>query len=385
MKMNRRVIFLFTFLLTVYAGINIYIGWHVTEWFKLVGVSFSPWAFWVPFGLIAYGYILGRVPLPHAIKPAGRLLKIVGAYYIFIMETGLILFLLEDLIGLVPRIAGWNIDDYSIYAGSIVMGALALLFIVGSRNAWSPIVRTYELPIDKSAGENGQREWTVAVASDIHLGNIVGRRHLRRLLKRVNEMQPDLILLPGDVIDDSIEPFIRNRMGELLGQLKAKHGVLAVLGNHEYYGGHIDSYIEQMNAIGIQVLRDESVKVADAITVVGRKDKTAEGGPFGGREVIGDLLGGLDHNKPIIVLDHQPTKFAEAAEAGADVLLSGHTHRGQFAPNHLFTRRLFELDWGYMRKEAMHVVVSSGFGSWGPAIRIGSRSEIIRLEIKLLP
>ncbi|RKP57380.1 metallophosphoesterase [Cohnella endophytica] len=383
--MNRRVIFLFTFLLTVYAGINIYIGWHVTEWFKLVGVSFSPWAFWVPFGLIAYGYILGRVPLPHAIKPAGRLLKIVGAYYIFIMETGLILFLLEDLIGLVPRIAGWNIDDYSIYAGSIVMGALALLFIVGSRNAWSPIVRTYELPIDKSAGENGQREWTVAVASDIHLGNIVGRRHLRRLLKRVNEMQPDLILLPGDVIDDSIEPFIRNRMGELLGQLKAKHGVLAVLGNHEYYGGHIDSYIEQMNAIGIQVLRDESVKVADAITVVGRKDKTAEGGPFGGREVIGDLLGGLDHNKPIIVLDHQPTKFAEAAEAGADVLLSGHTHRGQFAPNHLFTRRLFELDWGYMRKEAMHVVVSSGFGSWGPAIRIGSRSEIIRLEIKLLP
>ena len=76
-------------------------------------------------------------------------------------------------------------------------------------------------------------------------------------------------------------------------------------------------------------------------------------------------------------MDHQPYAFGTAADAGADLLLCGHTHRGQFAPNHLITRRLFELDWGYMRKSALHVLVSSGFGTWGPPIRLFSRSEVL--------
>ena len=80
-------------------------------------------------------------------------------------------------------------------------------------------------------------------------------------------------------------------------------------------------------------------------------------------------------------MDHQPYHLDKAADAGADVMLSGHTHRGQMAPNHLITRRLFELDWGYLRKGNLHAIVSSGFGTWGPPIRLGSRSEIIELTI----
>ncbi|MNN78398.1 putative metallophosphoesterase [compost metagenome] len=83
------------------------------------------------------------------------------------------------------------------------------------------------------------------------------------------------------------------------------------------------------------------------------------------------------------MMDHQPTGFGIAAKAGVDILLSGHTHRGQIAPNHWITKRLFELDWGYLLKEKLHVVVSSGYGTWGPPIRLASRSELIKLEVLL--
>jgi len=382
MKIHPRFIMMIIVLLTIYSSINYYLGRHLTEWLDAVGISYSPWLFWIPFGIIAYGYVVGRVPLPSGIKPLGRLLKVVGSYYIFFMEAGLLLFAAEDLIGLIIRWSGIAAEDYSLYASSIALVILLLLFVIGSRNAWSPIIRKYDLEVNKAA-QGTQREWVVAVASDIHLGNVVGRKHLGRLVERMNAMNPDLILLPGDVIDDSIEPFLRNKMSELLGRLQAKHGIYAVLGNHEYYGGHIEQYLEEMNSIGIKVLRDEMVEVAGALHVVGRKDKTAETADPDNRLSANDLLKTLDLSKPVILMDHQPTKFAQAAEAGADIMLSGHTHRGQFAPNHLFTRRLFELDWGYMKKGAMHVIVSSGFGTWGPAIRIGSRSEIIQLHIKL--
>jgi predicted MPP superfamily phosphohydrolase len=382
MKIYPRFVVMITLLLTVYSSINFYIGLHLTEWLDAVQIPYSTGLFWTLFGIIVYGYIGGRTPIPKMIKPVGRLLKVVGSYYIFIMEMGFLLFLIEDLIGLFVRWSGGNLEEYTLYSGSAVLAIILILLIVGSRNAWSPIVRKYELEINKFA-EGSQQEWTVAVASDLHLGNVVGRRHLRRLVDRVNAMNPDLILFPGDVIDDTIEPFIRNKMSNLLGELKAKHGIYAVLGNHEYYGGHIEQYIEEMSKIGIMVLRDETVEIADKLYVAGRKDKTAESADPSNRLSVSDLLNPLDLSKPVILMDHQPTKFGAAADAGADILLSGHTHRGQFAPNHFFTRRLFELDWGYMRKSAMHVVVSSGFGTWGPPIRLGSRSEIIQLKVRL--
>jgi predicted MPP superfamily phosphohydrolase len=201
------------------------------------------------------------------------------------------------------------------------------------------------------------------------------------MVREINGMQPDIILLAGDVLDDSIEPFIRNNMSEQLKQLKARHGVYAVLGNHEYYGGSIDEYTTLMRSIGIQVLQDEVVETA-GIYIVGRKDKTAESMP-GGRKSVAALLDNLDHTRPVIMMDHQPTGFDLAAKAGVDVLLSGHTHRGQIAPNHFITKRLFELDWGYLLKDKLHVVVSSGYGTWGPPIRLASRSELIRLEVLL--
>lgn len=377
---NIRMIVSGAVMLLVLALVNFYIGIHVwallQEWLLVIPSGM----FWTVFLLIAFAYMIGVIPWPKPIKPLARFFKVIGSYYLACMEFAVILLPLTDLLYWVLGLIGIRPINFTSEAGATLLVLLVVFLVWGSRNAWSTVIRTHPIQIDKSIGTS--TPLTIAVASDIHLGNIVGNRHLKKMVKEINSMKPDVVLLAGDVLDDSIEPFIRNNMSEELKQLKARHGVYAVLGNHEYYGGSIEEYTELMRSIGIKVLQDEVEEVAGTY-IVGRKDKTAETMEIGGRKSVGDLLTGLDLSRPVIMMDHQPTGFDVAAQAGVDVLLSGHTHRGQIAPNHWITKRLFELDWGYLSKDKLHVVVSSGYGTWGPPIRLASRSEIIKLEVML--
>ncbi len=376
---NLRMLISGTVMLLVLGLVNFYIGYHLWVLLENLLPGISEGVYWTVFMVIAFAYMIGMVPWPKAVKPAARLFKVVGSYYLACMEFAVIMLPLTDLLYWVLGLAGFERTAFTAEAGVTLTLLLAVFLLWGSRNAWSTIVRTHPIRIDKSIGTSSPL--TVAVASDLHLGNIVGNRHLRKMVAEINGMKPDIILLAGDVLDDSIEPFIRNGMIEHLKQLKARHGVFAVLGNHEYYGGSIGQYTELMARNGIRVLQDEVVETA-GVYIVGRKDKTAES-MEGGRLSVSALLEGLELSRPIIMMDHQPTGFDIAAKAGVDVLLSGHTHRGQIAPNHWITKRLFELDWGYLLKDKLHVVVSSGYGTWGPPIRLASRSELIKLEVLL--
>ncbi|WP_058302799.1 metallophosphoesterase [Gorillibacterium timonense] len=379
--MKLRMVGLALLALCVYAGLTYYIGWNGLVLLDAVGITVNGWAYWIALAVISISYVIGRMPFWQG--RVTRFLKVVGSYYFGILEYLLILLPIADLLAYLLVEAGFDTTKSITLLGLAVLLVLAFILAYGSWNAWSPVVRTYDLEVDKRAGDREQLK--VVMASDIHLGNIVGNRHLGRMVSRMNELKPDVVLLPGDVIDEDIEPFIRNRMDETLQRLKTTLGTYAVLGNHEYYGGHIEEYVKRMNEIGIPVLRDEAVLVDRSFYVVGRKDKTAETMESEGRLPVSELLAGLDAKRPVLLMDHQPYRFEAAAQAGADVLLCGHTHRGQFAPNHWVTKRLFELDWGYMQKDKMHVVVSSGFGTWGPAIRLASRSEIIELNIRFKP
>lgn len=378
--MKLRTVLTFTIIVAVFIAANFYVGWNGLLFVRSSAAEWHPALYWIPFWIVAFSYLIGRARmLPGAM---GRLLKVIGSYYFALFEFAVLLLPLADLAGWLLKRSGAVREVYVGVVGTVVLLLIAALMVWGSRNAWSPVVRSYSISVPKSA--EGRETLRIAVASDIHLGNVVGNRHIGRLLDKVEGINPDLILLPGDVIDDSIEPFVRNRMADSLARLKelAPLGVYAVLGNHEYYGGHIEEYVKRMAEIGIRVLRDETVALEGGIQIAGRKDKAAESMDQIGRKPVAEMLAGLDKAKPIILLDHQPYAFSSAAEAGADVMLSGHTHRGQFAPNHWITRRLFELDWGYMRKNGMHVIVSSGFGTWGPPIRLASRSEVIDLAVE---
>jgi predicted MPP superfamily phosphohydrolase len=377
--MKPRFIIVIAIFLSLFALINYYIGWHVQLFLSSVFQIKQFTLFWSFFWLIVFSFLIGRLGSRYMPYWLSSLLKLVGSYWLAVMFFSFILLPFMD-------IAAGGLALYSVEASLsiLILGSLLCLIVLGlmlrgSWNASNPIVRNYEITIPKGAGK--LKELRIAVASDLHLGTIVGNKKLQVLVDRMNSLKPDLILLPGDVIDDDIKPFIRHNMGGIMKQLKAPLGVYAVLGNHEYMGGHIKEFTEQMRASGIDVLMDRSVRIADSFYVIGRKDKAAESIKPNGRMQLEELLADVDQSIPLILMDHQPHRLDKAEAAGVDVMLSGHTHRGQMMPNHYITRRLFELDWGYLKKGNLHAIVSSGYGTWGPPIRIGSRSEIIELVI----
>jgi predicted MPP superfamily phosphohydrolase len=193
----------------------------------------------------------------------------------------------------------------------------------------------------------------------------------------INSLEPDIILLPGDVVDEDIGPVIKQNAGELLRTLKAKYGVYAVTGNHEYIGG-VEPSVEYLTEHGLIVLRDKTVKVADSFYIIGREDRASKG--FAGirRKPLNQLIEGVDKNLPVILMDHQPLRLEEAEVSGIDLQLSGHTHHGQLWPFNFITKKLYEVSMGYKQKGNTHYYVSCGVGSWGPPVRTGNRPEIVQ-------
>lgn len=259
------------------------------------------------------------------------------------------------------------------WVGIGVMFFYVFIFIYGSYLAWVPVVRTYNIELNK---KSEMKAIKIFMASDLHLGQMVGRDHLDKLVALVEEEKPDIILLPGDIINDKIQPYLKKKMGESLGKLDAPLGVYAVLGNHDYYGNDMKVILAEMDKLGIQVLMDNFIMIND-FYLVGRKEHTDKT-----RKELSTYLKGLDKSKPIIMMDHQPKDLKEAEVNGADLLLSGHTHKGQLAPANLLTHLIYENDYGYLKKGELHSLVSSGFGLWGPPLRIGSQAEVMVINVK---
>lgn len=373
--MKLRFIAILTVFLVIYVALSAYIGWN--GWLLLS--QLTSWdnrtLYWIVIAILALGYIVGRLGQSTPLKWIAEPLKLIGSYWLAIFEYGLILLPIADITGLLLKWGGASSEIYISTVGGAAALLLLVILIAGTRNAWSPIIRTYKVRIPKYAGD--RKKLTVAMASDLHLGTVIGKGHLKRLISTISEIKPDIILLPGDILDDDLSPFLHKGMPAVLRQLKAPLGVYAVTGNHEYIGGKVPEFRSALDAIGIRLLMDEAAVIDDNFIVIGRKDKAA-----GERKSISELVEPLDRSLPLIMLDHQPSDLAAAELNGIDLSLSGHTHRGQMAPNHLITRKIFELDWGYKKKGNLHAIVSSGFGFWGPPIRIGSRSEVLRIEVE---
>lgn len=257
------------------------------------------------------------------------------------------------------------------------MMILIVSFLVyGIREAAYSKVSSYNIGVKKTIRGS---EMKVVMVSDIHIGGIIGRSRIEKMVKEINELKPDVVLIAGDIIDSSLEPFKEQNMGEVFKQIKSNFGVYACLGNHDGFDGDIENIVKTYNEAGIRVLRDEIVLVNNSFYIGGRVDASIARGK--GRGKVSDILKGIDKSKPIIMMDHQPLEFSEEEKAGVDLLLCGHTHRGQLAPANLVTKRIYELDYGYLQKENLNIVVSSGYGTWGPPMRIGSQSEIVEMNI----
>lgn len=261
----------------------------------------------------------------------------------------------------------------------VIAFGVVTVVVAGHINAWYPMVSRHTVTIGKSAGN--LTTLRVVAVSDIHLGTIIGPRKTKKLVEAVNALQPDVVLLVGDVIDEDLKPVIVQNLGKSLSLLEAPMGVWAVPGNHEYIGG-VDDAMAYLHEHGIRVLRDGVAFVDSAFFLVGRDDR--DGRRFAGvqRKSMAELVQGIDPAYPVIVMNHQPHEFAQVVQAGVDVHLSGHTHYGQLWPLGYLTDRLFELARGYRAIGNTHFFVSTGFGTWGPPVRTGNRPEILELNLR---
>ncbi|WP_432816082.1 metallophosphoesterase [Sutcliffiella horikoshii] len=355
---------------SIYNILMFYLGWNGLVWLKAMFSFQQEILYWITVTVLSYAYILGRM-----VKPLSAL-SVVGSIWFGFIQYGLLFFPLANFAVWILGVCGVPGDTAVVWVGTVTAIMLAGVFAFGTYNAYSPVIRKYEVSIPK---KNKMGKLHIAVASDMHFGKLSGVAHAKRLVKTMERIKADLILLPGDIIDDDPKHFQKKNMGAILKQLHAPLGIYGVLGNHEYYGREIPAFLNEMKNVDIRILMDEVIQIGESFYLLGRKDKTdIRRKTF--NQLVKDME--LDGSLPLIAMDHQPAELKEAQENGVDLIVSGHTHKGQMAPNHFITRRLFELDWGYLKKGQLHAFVSSGFGFWGPPLRIGSRSEVMEILVK---
>lgn len=233
-------------------------------------------------------------------------------------------------------------------------------------------------------GEEGNKEALKIVAvSDIHYGTTGNDINLKKMVERLNKLNPDVIFFLGDVIDNYMSQINTDYFIENMNLLEATYGVYAIPGNHEYnYNGHQDLsnlYLKTK----IQYLVDEAVVVADRFLLVGREDAT-----WLNRESLSSLIP-YDNTYPIIVLDHQPQSYKESEEERVSLQLSGHTHNGQLFPANwvvnLFYRFVYHSPYtnGKMVKDDFTLYITRGYGAWGFPMRTTGSSEIVSIDFYL--
>lgn len=342
------------------------------------------WISAVLFWLVAFAYVIGRfTERTGAVSLAEPIVKL-GSWWLGAMVYLTLLFLLVDIFRGINSL--FNLSELFRFSWAsdkgrisllVVYSLSAIILIGGYLSARIPAINRFSFQINKRVPEGKQR---VVLVSDIHLGIMISSGRLDKMVELVNRENADLVLLAGDVFDEDLGPVIQNNMGDLLKNLRAKNGVFAVLGNHEFYGNAAAAheYLENHN---ITVLRDSVAVLPNGIAIVGREDITAERMYGKPRKSLKELLFGIQTENPVFLLDHQPYNLAEVAEHEVDLQVSGHTHNGQMWPFNYITSAMFEISKGYGKIKNTHFYVSSGFGTWGPPIRTNSRAEIVVIEI----
>jgi predicted MPP superfamily phosphohydrolase len=310
------------------------------------------------------------------------ILNIIGGFWLAFMLYGFLFFLLSDILLLalrIPRIInGENIFLFRKWSFIFTLVVSSLLIVGGFINAIIPVIKKYDITINKPAGEI--KTFRIAAVSDIHLGSIIRKRSMNKLSGILKELNPDIVLLLGDIVDGEIGPVLRDDLLQYFTCPKCDDGLYAITGNHEYIGGG-NRTIHYIESKGIRVLKDEMVTLPGGIQVIGRIDRDARRFYGKERQTLAGLMKNADTSKPVILLDHQPFNLEEPVKYGVDLQLSGHTHNGQMWPLNYLTSRIFELSYGYLRKGNTHFIVSSGYGLWGPRVRSGSRSEVLLINI----
>ncbi len=394
-----------TVFLIIFGPVNYYIG---RRGWQALGrqVPFLPkWLYWTAFWLLAATFPAAE--FGERALPAGLLLILTyaGGCWLAAMVYFFIVLLVIDLVRLTDKVFEFIPGQAKVCSrvhgilGLTVLTLVLSVTVYGVWNARHPVITGYNLTVHKKA--NGLKQLHIVMVSDFHIGNIVRPARLNPLAEAVNRLQPDLILFAGDMVDQSLDTKEAQELVSVLGGMKARYGKFAVTGNHDRFGRQIDHVSDYLGRSGITILRDTCEKVRGSLYLIGRnnagmhREQTAQGSgvqaseerpasrPAGNqRRELTELLQGVDNSLPLILLDHQPVDLENAQKNKVDLQLAGHTHRGQVFPVNLVTGQLYETDWGLLTRGAYKLIVSCGYGTWGPPLRIGNHPEIVDINVR---
>jgi predicted MPP superfamily phosphohydrolase len=365
-----QIIMFFLIVFSVYSLAHYYLFSRSIQVFSMTG-STKKW-FTFAFILISSLFVLGMILERNYSSAFSEWVLRFGTVWLAFLLYFILIALCVDIARIIHHFVPF-LPDFSeskkMILGFVIIAIVGITVLLGHINAKN--IRVKEIPLSIQKKLTGVQNFRILMASDIHLGPIIGRSWEEKFLRIVDEQNPDLVLLCGDIVDGDIKPVLRKRLGNHLQQIDTPYGIFGISGNHEHIGG-IDKSLEYFKNINIPILYDEHITLSNGIQIVGRKDLHG-----GTRKSLDSLLLNLNHSNPIIVMDHQPYHLDKAANAGVDLHLSGHTHNGQLWPFNYITEALFELSWGYLKKNNSHFYVSSGFGTWGPTVRIGNHPEVV--------
>lgn len=319
--------------------------------------------YWIAALALVFTFFVRNVELPESVSQG--LFSIGSIWLVFTLYMVLAL--------LVTDIARLFLPAFKPYGFITSISFTASLLVYGYLNYKHPDINHIDITLEKSLNGNPMK---VVAISDVHLGNGTRKPQLKKFVQMINAEQPDLIVIGGDLIDNSLLPLYQQKMAEELNQLKAPMGIYLVPGNHEYISG-IEECERFLKNTPIHLLRDSIVTLPNGLQIIGRDDRSNRR-----RTPITDLMKKVDTAQPTLLLDHQPYEVAKKDSLGIDIQFSGHTHHGQVWPMSLLVDNMYEQSHGYRRWTHSHVYVSSGLSLWGPPFRIGTDSDMVVLTIK---
>jgi predicted MPP superfamily phosphohydrolase len=274
----------------------------------------------------------------------------------------------------------------AVAGGAVLLGGATALAAV--RSATGP-AELSEVPVKLERLPPALSGFTIAQISDLHVGPTIRERYVRRVVDQTNGLRPDLVAITGDLVDGGVAelgPIVAE-----LSRLKARHGVVFVTGNHDYYSGAAE-WMAELRRLGIRVLDGERISMGDAggtFDLGGLNDyRTGYRNPQAYDAALQRVVAGRDRDRALVLLQHQPQVDAmnAAVRAGVDLQLSGHTHGGQIVPFSLLVAQAYPYLKGlYTHRDggghASRLFVSRGTGYWGPPFRLGSPPEIAKIVL----
>ena len=276
------------------------------------------------------------------------------------------------IVDLPDWLAGWPLPRFALAA--VLYGLAVLVTIYGLINAASLRVTRVTIPLP-----NLPEAWighTIALVTDLHLGHISGPKFLHRVLSRLRLLQPDAVLISGDMFDGT--PLGLDHLAAPWRDYSAPRGVYFVTGNHDEFADR-SIYINAVQRTGVRVLNNEKISL-HGLQIVGVHDSEV-GDPALLRKILREVK--LDPTQPSILVVHRPENLSVSEAEGISLQLSGHTHGGQLWPWSLLVSRIYgRFAHGLQRLNKLQVFTSYGVGTWGPPLRVATRSEIILIRLE---